>query len=287
MKLKAHAKVNLGLDVVAKNAQGYHDLHSIFVPIQLHDQILIRPSLEMRFSCVPNFRIAPEKNTLLKMVEVCREAFHFTQNFEIQLFKSIPSQAGLGGGSADAAAILNYLDRFFRWKLSDAQKIELALKVGADVPFCVFNQPAEVRGIGEQLSFFDVEPICGIVLVQPKKGVSTKKAFEGLDIPHLVHPDIDALKQALIQKDYPLFLKSLGNSLEAKAISLVPEIQTLKQRLLDLGCDGTLMTGSGSVVMGFSQNETLLKDIATQLKGKVRFVRKTNLFVKSDQNLIK
>lgn len=287
MKLKAFAKVNLGLDVVRKMENGYHDLHSIFVSIQLHDQILVRPSSQMAFSCVPNFRIAPEKNTLLKMIEVCREVKGFSQNFEIQLFKNIPSQAGLGGGSADAAAILNYLDAFFKWQLTDSEKIAIATRVGADVPFCVFNTSAEVKGIGDDLSFFDFEPICGLILVQAKKGVSTKKAFEGLDIPNLVHPNIEKIKEALIQKDYVSFIQNLGNSLEDKAIQLVPEILAIKQKLMDLGCDGTLMTGSGSVVMGFSQSDAVLNHAFNSLKGKVRFVRKTNLMVKSPINLLK
>lgn len=279
MKLKAYAKINLGLDVVRKNDQGYHDLKSIFIPIALHDQITIYPSPTMVFTCVPNFKIAPEKNTLLKMIEVCRERFKFTENFTIHLYKHTPSQAGLGGGSADAAAILNYLDDFFGWNLSQDDKITLGLKVGADVPFCLFNQPAVVTGIGDRLSFFEFEPMMELLLVQPRKGVSTQKAFEGLDIPNLLHPDIDQIQEALIQKDYPLLLKSIGNSLEEKAIQLVPEIQELKDTLLKLGCDAALMTGSGSVVMGISQDETVLKACMEALKGKVRFIRRTKLVV--------
>lgn len=279
MKLKAYAKINCGLDVVRKNDQGYHDLKSIFIPISLHDQITIFPSNEMEFKCVPNFRIAPEKNTLLKMVEVCRNEFHFTKNFTIHLYKHIPSQAGLGGGSADAAAILNYLNEFFKWNLSDQEKINLGLKVGADVPFCIFNKPAVVTGIGDQLSFFEFEPNVELLLVQPRKGVSTQKAFEGLSIPDLVHPKIDQIQESLIRQDYSLLIQSLGNSLEAKAIQLVPEIQDLKESLIENGCDAALMTGSGSVVMGFSQDEATLNACMAVLKGKVRFIRRTKLVV--------
>jgi len=287
MKLRAFAKVNLGLDVVRKLENGYHDLHSVFVPIALHDQILIYPSDEMMFKCHPDYRIAPEKNTCLKMVEVCRTQFNFTQNFSITLYKNIPSQAGLGGGSADAAALLNYLDRFFKWHLNPQAKIELALKVGADVPFCLFNAPAVVTGIGDHLEFFEFEPNFGIVLVQPKKGVSTQKAFEGLDIPNLIHPNIPRIKEALMEEDYTTLIMSLGNSLQAKACVLVPEIETIQQKLLDLGCDKVVMTGSGSVVMGFSQSDEVLESCVKAFKSKVRFVRKTKVMRRADLNLLK
>jgi 4-diphosphocytidyl-2-C-methyl-D-erythritol kinase len=116
-----------------------------------------------------------------------------------------------------------------------------------------------------------------MVLVQPRRGVSTKKAFEGLDIPNLVHPNIDLIKQSLNTNDYPTFIHSIDNSLETKAISLVPEIQRLKDNLMELGCDKSMMTGSGSVVMGFSQNEEVINNCIRSLRKQVRFVRKTKI----------
>jgi len=277
MKCRAYAKVNLGLDVVSRREDGYHELRSIMVPIQLHDFIDIHVNSEMRFECVPNFKISPDKNTLLKMVEVCREKFHFKEQFSIRLHKHIPSQAGLGGGSSDSAAVLNYLDTYFKWNLSDEDKIELALKVGADVPFCLFEKPALVTGIGEKLEFFENTTDFWIVLVQPRKGVSTKKAFEGLDIPNLIHPDIHLIRESLITNDYPSFIHAIDNSLETIATTLVPEIEHLKEKLIELGCDRSMMTGSGSVVMGFSQNEEVINNCIKSLRKKVRFVRKTKI----------
>ena len=277
MKCRAYAKVNLGLDVASKREDGYHELKSVMVPIQLHDLIEINVSEEMHFECVPNFLIHPDKNTLHKMIEVCRDKFKFTENFTIRLFKHIPSQAGLGGGSSDGAAILNYLDRYFNWKLSDQEKIDLAVQVGADVPFCLFEKPALVTGIGEKLEFFENHTSFWMVLVQPRKGVSTKKAFEGLDIPNLVHPDIDRIKDTLSNNQYHSFINAIDNSLEAKAITLVPEIKLLKELLVDLGCDRSMMTGSGSVVMGFSQSEAVIDECIKSLRKQVRFVRKTKI----------
>ena len=277
MKCRAYAKVNLGLDVASKREDGYHELKSVMVPIQLHDLIEINVSEDMHFECVPNFLIHPDKNTLHKMIEVCRDKFKFTENFTIRLFKHIPSQAGLGGGSSDGAAILNYLDRYFNWKLSDQEKIDLAVQVGADVPFCLFEKPALVTGIGEKLEFFENHTSFWMVLVQPRKGVSTKKAFEGLDIPNLVHPDIDRIKDTLSNNQYHSFINAIDNSLEAKAITLVPEIKRLKELLVDLGCDRSMMTGSGSVVIGFSQSEAVIDECIKSLRKQVRFVRKTKI----------
>jgi 4-diphosphocytidyl-2-C-methyl-D-erythritol kinase len=157
--------------------------------------------------------------------------------------------------------------------LSDEKKIELGLRIGADVPFCLFNKPAIVTGIGEKLEFFTLRNSMKLVLVQPSRGVSTKLAFSDLDYPNLEHPDIPEVAHALEQGDYVHFLVTAGNSLEPKAISLVPEIEVLKRRLVKLGCDKALMTGSGSVVMGFSQDEALIESIASSLKPHARFVR--------------
>ncbi len=287
MKLNAYAKVNLGLDIVRKNEQGYHDLKSIFVPITLHDQIMIHPFREDQFRVYPKFFIHPEKNTILKMIDVCRKRFNFKEHFSITLHKHIPSQAGIGGGSADAAAVLNYLIDFYGWDLSVQEKIEIAKEVGADVPFCVFNQPALVEGIGDHLQFFDFKSTTHVVLVQAKKGVSTAKAFAGLDYPNLKHPNIDDLKEALIQEDYQGFTQHLGNSFEDVAIQLVPQIKAIKDQLIECGCDATQMSGSGSVVMGFSQDEAVIDKCVQYFRGKVRFVRKTSLMVKASDNLLK
>lgn len=277
MKIKAYAKINVGLDVVSKRDDGYHELSMVMLPIELYDLIDIEPALEASFRCTPPYRIRPEKNTLLKAIEVCREAHPFEIQFRIHLHKTIPSQAGLGGGSSDAAAVINYLDDYFKWNLSDEEKISLAVKVGADVPFCLFNKPAIVSGIGEKLHFFTMKKPLNLVLIQPHKGVSTKLAFKDLDIPNLVHPKISDIALALKEGNELALYESMGNSLEDKAISLVPEIELIKKELLDYGLEFSMMTGSGSVVMGFSQDEGLLHRAAKDLKSHYRFVRLTKV----------
>jgi 4-diphosphocytidyl-2-C-methyl-D-erythritol kinase len=279
MKLKAYAKVNMGLRIVGKNAQDYHDLESIFIPIKLHDDLIVHPFPVMRFVVHPNYRIAPEKNTVLKMVEVLREHFKFTENFSITLYKHIPSQAGLGGGSADAAAILNYLNGYFGWNLSVNEKIDLAKKVGADVPFCVFNTPAFVSGIGDKLEFFGFASNAHLILVQAKKGVSTKLAFSNLNYDTLDAKDIRAIKQAFIDNKMEDLKRYIVNDLEKVAIELVPEIQELKDELSELGCSVVSMSGSGSVVVGLSEDPTVIDACYEHFKGKVRFLKKTQFYL--------
>lgn len=277
MKLKAYAKINVGLDVVAKREDGYHELKMVMLPLELHDLIEIEPAVTPSFRCVPPYRIHPEKNTLLKAIEVCRQAYPFKEQFRIHLRKVIPSQAGLGGGSSDAAAVINYLNAYFSWNLSDDEKIALAIKVGADVPFCLFNTPAIVNGIGEKLTFFKLNRPLNLILVQPHKGVSTKLAFKDLDIPALVHPDMNAIVEALQNGPDQSLYEAMGNSLQDKAISLVPEIAVIKNELIDYGLDHAMMTGSGSVVMGFSRDEEILHRAVHDLRAQYRFVKITKV----------
>lgn len=277
MKIKAYAKINVGLDVVSKRSDGYHELNMIMLPIELYDLIEIEPALHASFTCTPPYRIKPEKNTLLKAIAVCREERPFTQHFRIHLHKTIPSQAGLGGGSSDAAAVILYLNDYFHWNCTDEELIALGVKVGADVPFCLFNRPAIVSGIGEKLNFFTLKKPLNLILIQPHKGVSTKLAFKDLTISTLEHPDITAIALALDSGNENDLYEYMGNSLENKAISLVPEIAVIKHELLDYGLDFAMMTGSGSVVMGFSQDEEVLHRAVKDLKAQYRFVRVTKV----------
>lgn len=280
MKTKAYGKVNLCLDVVEKRADGYHELDSVMVPIEWHDDIEFTPAKEMSFTCTPDIRIRLENNSILKTIELLRSIYGFSENFHVHLTKRIPSQAGLGGGSSDAAAVLNWFNTAYGWNLSDQEKIDIGVKIGADVPFCLFRKPARVQGIGEKLRFFDVDLPMWIVLVQPRRGVSTRQAFGSLQFDNLLHPETSLVEEALHTNNYPLFLVSIGNSLEASAIKMVPDIQQLKQRLVRMGCDKAMMTGSGSVVMGFTQHEEIADKAVRSLKSAYRFVIKTKILPK-------
>ena len=158
-----------------------------------------------------------------------------------------------------------------------ADMIDVAKQVGADVPFCVLNKPAYVEGIGDVLSPFKCDPDFEVLLVKPRKGVSTKDAFAIVDNSETVHPNCDAMRSALIHNDYPQIIHSLGNSLEDAAISLVKDIRTVKNALINAGFDGVLMSGSGSTVFGITKDTELLEKTMEEMKNKKYFVRRTRI----------
>lgn len=277
MKEKAYAKINLCLDVVRRRADGYHDLKMIMVPLNYYD------SLEMhiadKMSMVQNVGYIPinDKNTVIKAINVLREEYGFTENFSINLTKHIPTQAGLAGGSADGAAAIRLVDRLLNLDIPEDKMLTLAAKVGADVPFCCINKPAVVKGIGEILEPFSINCDFDILLVKPKKGVMTKKAFENIDYQNCIHPDVDKLKEALETNDYLNVCNNLANTLEASSFKLNDQIETIKNDLIKIGFDGSLMTGSGSTVFGLTRNKEILEQGYHLMRNKGYFVRKTKI----------
>ena len=170
------------------------------------------------------------------------------------------------------------MNRMLRLNLSMEEMIETGREVGADVPFCIMNKPALVEGIGEKIMPFKCSPDFDILLVKPRKGVSTKEAFDIVDSSENEHPDCMKLMNALIMNDYEGVVSSLGNSLEPAAIQLVKDIRTVKNRLNEMGFDGVLMSGSGSTVFGITRNAQLLNDSMEQLRQEKYFVRKTRIY---------
>lgn len=277
MKERAYAKVNLCLDVVRRREDGYHELNMIMVPIDFYDVIEMNIADTMSLKTNMGFLPINEKNTVIKAIETMRKEYGFKENFEINLTKHIPTQAGLAGGSADGAASMRLVRRLLNLDISDEELSELAKKVGADVPFCINSRPALVSGIGEKLEFFDLETDFYLFLVKPYRGVSTRMAFEQLDFDKCSHPDAEEMKNALINQDYESILSHLGNSLEESAYRLVPQIAKIKKELLEYGFDGALMSGSGSTVFALTKDIDLVEKASVDFKKKGYFVRKTKI----------
>ena len=277
MKRRAYAKINLGLDVVCRRDDGYHELNMIMVPIDFYDLCEVNISEQMSFHSNASYLPSDDKNTMLKAVNVMREHFGFAENFEIRLTKHIPSQAGLAGGSSDAAATMHMIKELLNLEADDETMIQLAKKVGADVPFCYMEQPAQVSGIGEKMEFFELNTDFYLFLAKPYRGVSTKKAFESLNFRTLRHPNIEAVREALENGNYYQMLGALGNSLEQTAFELVPQIREVKHELEDFGFDGALMSGSGSTVFAITRDRDLLERAGTYFRSKGCFVRKTRI----------
>ena len=277
MKERAYAKINLCLDIVERRDDGYHDLQMIMVPVDFYDILEIVPAYETTLSLDRKFLPVDEKNTIIKAINVMRETYGFDHEFACTLHKHIPTRAGLAGGSADAAAAIRILNRMLRLQMTEEEMIEVGKKVGADVPFCLLNKPALVGGIGEKIEPFEVNTDFEILLVKPRKGVSTKDAFEIADHVEQEHPDCLAMRQALISGDYEGVASHLGNSLEIASLTLVEDIRTIKQELKNAGFDGVLMSGSGSTVFGITRNPVLLEETMTKMKEKKYFVRRTRI----------
>lgn len=277
MKERAYAKINLALNVKGRREDGYHELEMIMVPIDFYDEIEMIPSDHMNYHCNRPYIVFNEKNTIVKTVKYFRENYGIRQNYRITLKKHIPTRAGMAGGSADAAALIRLYDRAHHLHLSDEEKKKVALTIGADVLFCVYQRPALVGGIGEELRFFKPSVPFRILLVKPRKGVSTAESFRSLNLEACDHPDVYALQEALEAGDYERSISLMGNSLEEPSLRLLPVIGEIKRDCLSLGADYALMSGSGSTVFVLSQNGKTLEKIERKMKERGFFVRKTRI----------
>lgn len=267
MKVYALAKVNLALDVLGQNNDGYHELDMIMAPISLYNIVDITKADQTTITCT-NGQI-PDDNTMKKMVAVLKENFSISE-YTIQIEEHIPMQAGLAGASANAAAVLKAINDMDELHLSVKDMIQLGKQVGADVPFCVVNKYARVGGIGENIRLLNCEWKFPILLVKPEQGVSTPEAFARWHELEAVHPKMDVLEKSLLYQDLEFFIRYMANALEPAALSLVEELKLLKEKMQELGL-AVMMTGSGSTMMGFGGMDQL-KQAQKALKGIYPFV---------------
>lgn len=283
MKIRAYAKVNLALDVVRKREDGYHDLEMIMAPISLHDLIYVNV-IDHGIEIHANSKIVPtdERNIMYKVAKLLIEKYDIKKGVKIFVYKHIPMQAGLAGGSADGAAVIKAMNQLFHLNLSSAQMAEIGKEVGADIPFCIYEKTSFVEGVGEKLDFIDVPFHAMLLLVKPKKGVSTKKAFTNLDLSHVIHQDCREMKKGILEENYQKVIDNLQNTLEIPSIKMVPEIKKIKKQMLDIGFDGALMSGSGSCVFGITRDKNILDQGYEYFKDKYFFVRKTSILNKDD-----
>lgn len=277
MKERAYAKINLCLDVKGRTEDGYHELSMIMVPLDFYDVLELVPAEEITMRTNRGYLPVNEKNTVVKAIHLLQEHYGFRNGFACHLTKHIPTQAGLGGGSADAAAAIRMIDRMMGLHMTTEEMIALGREVGSDVPFCIVNRPALVEGTGEMITPFVNRCRFDILLVKPGRGVSTAAAFQAVDAGEPVHPDCAAMQRALEEDDYPGVIRSLGNSLEAVSEELVSEIGTVKKKIMDFGFDGVLMSGSGSTVFGITRDRETLNNARNALRAQGYFVRSTHI----------
>ena len=284
MKIRAFAKINLALDVVSERDDGYHELKMIMAPITLHDLITIEVTDKPGIILTTNSARIPtdERNIMYKVAQAVIDQYHITKGIKMHCMKHIPSQAGLAGGSADGAAVIKAMNRLFKLHMSYEDMVELTKDIGSDIPFCIYNRLAVVKGKGEQFEFIHSSFNTNFLLVKPSRGVSTKRSFNALDMTTALHPDINKMKTALIHEDYQGVVETLGNTLEEPSINFVPEIENIKKEMLELGFDGALMSGSGSCVFGMTNDEEILLRGYKHFKESYYFVRTTKLLSHQD-----
>jgi 4-diphosphocytidyl-2-C-methyl-D-erythritol kinase len=266
IQAKAAAKINLRLRIVGQRQDGYHLLESCVVPISIFDSLTIRAAPSdrprLKISCT-NTTLATDQNLALQAAGLAIERLGAALDVEIHLEKNIPIGAGLGGGSSDAAAVLLALDSAVGAKTPQAELIAWASVLGADVPFFVVGRPAWMSGIGEVIEPYSPGPIGPLVVAFPGAGLSTPEVYRAYD-RSLTKYRTDSTIRPLSRGRIPLE-EFLVNDLESVAIQILPELQTLKQRLRELGAIHTLMTGSGSAVFGVWEDSEGASNAARQM----------------------
>lgn len=269
MKVYAPAKINLALDVLGQNEDGYHELDMIMAPVlSLYNVVDLEKSQETTITCT-NGEI-PDDNAMKKMVQVLKENYKIS-DYTIRIEEHIPMQAGLAGASANAAAVLKAINDMDELHLSLEDMIDLGKKVGADVPFCVVSRYARVKGIGEIIRLLNCQWKFSVLLIKPAQGVSTPEAFQTWHRLEPLHPDLDLLEKDIVSQDLKHFIQHMGNALEPAALELVAPLKQLKNEMQAFGL-AVMMTGSGSTMMGFgSRNQ--LKEAQRALKDQYPFVQ--------------
>lgn len=265
---KAYAKINLALNVKDKREDGYHDIESIMLPLELHDSIELEISTNRTdddFIVCDNYKVGISKYNLChKAIQLAREKWKFKERFDVSIHKNIFLQSGLGGGSADAACVLRSVIKMLKLKVKNEELIEVASKIGADVPFMLFNKPSLVTGIGDVIAPFEFNSTYKdyyVLLCKPLDGISTTNIYNKYDeLKDKKHYDINKIMTSLLNGDENLS-KELGNSLEDAGIAIVPQIKEIKDMLIEKGFDMAFMTGGGSCVVGLTKNKKLAKKV--------------------------
>lgn len=263
IRLKARAKINLGLDVLGVREDGYHEVRMVMQTVGLYDRLIINriPQDDIIIKSNLNFLPVNENNLIYKAAKLLKEECGYTGGVEIDLNKFIPVAAGMAGGSTDAASTIFGINRLFNLGLTQADMMELGLRLGADVPYCIMRGTALAEGIGEKLTRLEPMPHCWLLVAKPPVNVSTKLVYDSLDMSEVNnHPDIDGIIDAIKSQDVGLIASRMGNVLEQVTIPLYPIIDTIKQDMLNNGAINSMMSGSGPTVFGiFPDEETALR----------------------------
>lgn len=281
MMVKAFAKINVALNVNEKLDNGYHKIDTVMLPLQLHDRIefeVLQNGFDTMITSDDTSLPTDESNLVVKTVNVLREHYKFNNNFRIHIHKCIPISAGLAGGSADAAATMNTIIKTLHIKTTKEEMIEVAKRIGSDVPYCLFNKPSRCKGMGEELTPIEIKDKYYVLLIKPKKGIVTAEAYRKYDeLSDKEYSNIDNLILALKKGDEKNIAAEMKNGLEKPAIEMVDDIKIIKEQLINDGLNMTLMSGSGSTVFTLCKSLKELQKEMTKFDSKKYYVKLTNI----------
>lgn len=249
---KAYAKINLGLDVVRRLENGYHEVRMIMQTVGIYDVLTFTAAQsDIRITTDSGKLPVGEDNLIYRAAQLLIEEGNVSAGVDIHLEKHIPIAAGMAGGSSDAAATLLGLNELFSLGASDEQLRQLGVRIGADVPYCITGGTALAEGIGELLTPLPPTPQCVLLVAKPDIQVSTKYVYEHLDAGNSwQHPDIDGMRRSIENGDLSGVIARLGNVLETVTIEAYPVIDRIKREMVSGGARGSLMSGSGPTVFG-------------------------------------
>lgn len=266
---KAPAKINLGLDILYKRDDDYHEVKMVMASIDLADKVTLSPldSDDILVETDCSFLPLDERNHVYQAARLLKETYNITKGVHISIDKKIPVAAGMAGGSSDAAATLRGLNQLWDLNLSSEVLAELGGQIGSDVPYCIEGGTKLATGRGECLECLAKVPACWVIVVKPPVSVSTWTIFDDLDVDELAHPNIAALEKAIVNGDYQEMIKHLGNSLESATSQKYPIVEQIKSKMLGFGADAAVMSGSGPTVFALCDKYSRAQRVYNGVKG--------------------
>ena len=269
MRLRAFAKINLGLDILRKREDGYHEVRMIMQTIQMYDVLEMKRVKKPGISLSVNYPYIPsdERNLVYKAAKLLMDEFQVKEGVDIRLEKFIPVAAGMAGGSSDAAAAMVGINHLFKLGLSEKDLMDRAVNIGADVPYCIMRGTALAEGIGEKLTRIAQVPDCYVLIGKPGIGVSTKTAYESLQLDKIQsHPDIDGLIRDIENGNLLAMTDKMGNVFESGIIGKYPVIGEIKDLMEANGALKAMMSGSGPTVFGIFDDREKMEAAAAVLR---------------------
>lgn len=267
--VKALAKINLGLDVTGTREDGYHLVRMIMQTVDLFDWVTIKKSDGSDIALETNLNFLPtdEHNIAYQAAKLLKQDFSQIGGVEIRIHKCIPVAAGMAGGSTDAAAVLYGINKLYHLGIPMQRLMEYGLKLGADVPFCLFRGTALAEGIGERLTRLAPMPDCSILIAKPPMSVSTRLVYQSLDaLKEPPHPPVDVQIRDLEAQDLRALVMHMGNVLEHVTVPMHPQIEQIKEMMRAQGALAAMMSGSGPTVFGIFTEESKAYEVKEQIR---------------------